>query len=127
MVERDIFWCKEVIENGDVDFYEAVGASDNPIMFRYEDDYIVQADNYLYMNDSLEVKKIDTNEAFTEIKRVCNELMQDNDNKVVDIDRYLGLEARMFIDCLMIDKNIYLIKGTGYEIDCEHNFLREVA
>lgn len=127
MEERDIFWCKEMIENGEIKFNEGVGASDNPIMFRFEDDYIVQSNNYLYMDDSLEINKIDTNEAFTEIKRVCNELMQDNDNKVVDIDRYLGLEARMLLDCLMIDKNIFLIKGTGYEIDCEHNFLREVA
>lgn len=126
MEERDIFWIKEMIENGEIKFNEGVGASDNPIMFRFEDDYIVQSNNFLYMNDSLEVSKIDINEAFTEIKTVCNKLMQE-DNKVVYLDRYLGLEARMFIDCLMIDWNVYSIKGNGYEIDCEHNFMRKVA
>ena len=126
-MERDIFWIKEAIENGDVKFSEGVGASDNPIMFRFEDDYIIQADNYLYMDDSLEVNKIDRQSAVEEIKMVCNDLLEDKDNKVVSIDRFLSLEARMLIDCLMVDNNIDFIKGTGYEIDCEHNFMREVA
>ena len=120
-MERDIFWIKEAIENGDVKFSEGVGASDNPIMFRFEDDYII------HMDDSLEVNKIDRQSAVEEIKVVCNDLLEDKDNKVVSIDRFLSLEARMLIDCLMVDNNIDFIKGTGYEIDCEHNFMREVA
>ena len=40
MEERDIFWVKEVIENGEVEFNEAVFASDNPMMFRFNE-YIV--------------------------------------------------------------------------------------
>lgn len=125
MEERDIFWIKEVIENGDVEFNEGVGASDNPIIFRFEDNYIVQADNCLYMDDSLEISKIDKENALEEIKDACNKLMQDSGNDVVWLDRYLGLEARMLIDCVVIDKNVYTIEADEYYIDYEHNFIRK--
>ena len=122
MEERDIFWCKEVIENGDVDFYEAVGASDNPIMFRYEDDYIVQADECLYMNDSLEITKIDTDKAVKEIESICKHCLKSGDD-VVYLD--VSLEASMYIDCLLIDGMLDEIDCEDYVIDCEHNFVRK--
>ena len=123
MEERDIFWCKEVIENGDVDFYEAVGASDNPIMFRYEDDYIVQADECLYMNDSLEITKIDTDKAVKEIESICKHYLKSGDD-VVSLDG-ISLEASMYIDCLLIDGILDEIDCEDYVIDCEHNFVRK--
>ena len=124
MEERDIFWIKEVIENGDVEFNEGVGASDNPIIFRFEDNYIVQADNCLYMDDSLEISKIDKENALEEIKDACNKLMQDSGNDVVWLDRYLGLEARMLIDCVVIHKNVYTIEADEYYIDYNGGFSR---
>ena len=124
MEERDIFWCKELIENGDVDFYEAVGASDNPIMFRYEDDYIVQADECLYMNDSLEITKIDTDKAVKEIESICKHYLKSGDD-VVSLDGNISLEASMYIDCLLIDGMVDEIDCEDYVIDCEHNFVRK--
>ena len=32
MENRDIYWIKEMIENGEIKFNEGVGASDNPII-----------------------------------------------------------------------------------------------
>lgn len=125
MKERDIFWCKEVIENGDVDFYEVVGASDNPIMFRYEDDYIVQADECLYMNDSLEITKIDTDKAVKEIESICKHYLKSGDD-VVSLDGNISLEASMYIDCLLIDGMLDEIDCEDYVIDCEHNFVRKI-
>lgn len=124
MEERDIFWCKEVIENGDVDFYEAVGASDNPIMFRYEDDYIVQADECLYMNDSLEITKIDIDNVVKEIESICKHYLKSGDD-VVSLDGNISLEASMYIDCLLIDGMLDEIDCEDYVIDCEHNFVRK--
>ncbi len=125
MEERDIFWVKEIIENGEVEFNEAVFASDNPIMFRFEDEYIVQADECLYMNDSLEITKIDIDNVVKEITEVAEKLLKDIDNKLVSIDNYLSLEAKMYIDCLLIDKMVNMIDFGEYCIDVEHNLIRK--
>ena len=122
MEERDIFWVKEVIENGEVEFNEAVFASDNPMMFRFNE-YIVQADEYLYMNDSLDFTKIDVHKVLKEIIEVTKKLI--SDNKFVFIDNYLSLEAQMYIDCLLIDKMINVIDFGEYYIDVEHNLIRK--
>lgn len=119
MEERNIFWVKEVIENGEVEFNDGVGASDNPMMFRFEDEYIVQADECLYMNDSLEIDKIDTDNVLKEITEVAEKLI--SDNKLVYIDNYISLEAKMYIDCLLIDKMANMIDFGEYYIDVEHN------
>ena len=119
MEERNIFWVKEVIENGEVEFNDGVGASDNPMMFRFEDEYIVQADECLYMNDSLEIEKIDIDNVVKEIMEVAEKLLKDN--KLVNIDNYLSLEAKMYIDCLLIDKMVNMIDFGEYYIDVEHN------
>ena len=119
MEERNIFWVKEIIENGEVEFNDGVGASDNPMMFRFEDEYIVQADECLYMNDSLEIDKIDTDNVVKEIMEVAEKLIKDN--KSVNIDNYLSLEAKMYIDCLLIDKMVNMIDFGEYYIDVEHN------
>ena len=123
MEERNIFWVKEVIENGEVEFNDGVGASDNPMMFRFEDEYIVQADECLYMNDSLEIDKIDIDNVVKEIMEVAEKLLKDN--KLVNIDNYLSLEAKMYIDCLLIDKMVNMIDFGEYYIDVEHNLIRK--
>ena len=123
MEERNIFWVKEVIENGEVEFNDGVGASDNPMMFRFEDEYIVQADECLYMNDSLEIEKIDIDNVVKEIMEVAEKLLKDN--KLVNIDNYLSLEAKMYIDCLLIDKIVNMIDFGEYYIDVEHNLIRK--
>ena len=123
MEERNIFWVKEVIENGEVEFNDGVGASDNPMMFRFEDEYIVQADECLYMNDSLEIEKIDIDNVVKEIMEVAEKLLKDN--KLVNIDNYLSLEAKMYIDCLLIDKMVNMIDFGEYYIDVEHNLIRK--
>ena len=124
MENRDIYWIKEMIENGEIKFNEGVGASDNPIIFRFEEDYIVQADEFLYMDKHLDIRKIDTLKAFNEIEKVCDKLFEDKNNKVVDIDNYLGLEARMCIDCLFVNHGINFLEYDDYYIDAEHNFIR---
>ena len=123
MEERNIFWVKEVIENREVEFNDGVGASDNPMMFRFEDEYIVQADECLYMNDSLEIEKIDIDNVVKEIMEVAEKLLKDN--KLVNIDNYLSLEAKMYIDCLLIDKMVNMIDFGEYYIDVEHNLIRK--
>ena len=123
MEERNIFWVKEVIENGEVEFNDGVGASDNPMMFRFEDEYIVQADECLYMNDSLEIDKIDIDNVVKEIMEVSEKLI--SDNQLVSIDNYLSLEAKMYIDCLLIDKMVNMIDFGEYYIDVEHNLIRK--
>ena len=123
MEERNIFWVKEVIENGEVEFSDGVGASDNPMMFRFDDEYIVQADECLYMNDSLEIEKIDIDNVVKEIMEVAEKLLKDN--KLVNIDNYLSLEAKMYIDCLLIDKMVNMIDFGEYYIDVEHNLIRK--
>lgn len=125
MEERDIFWVKEIIDNGEVEFSDGVGASDNPMMFRFEDEYIVQADECLYMNDSLEITKIDIDNVVKEITEVAEKLLIDIDNKLVYIDNYLSLEAKMYIDCLLIDKMVNMIDFGEYCIDVEHNLIRK--
>ena len=125
MEKRDIFWVKEIIENGEVEFSDGVGASDNPMMFRFEDEYIVQADECLYMNDSLEITKIDIDKALKEIMEVAKKLLLDIDNKLVYIDDYLSIEAQMYIDCLLIDKMANMIDFGEYYIDVEHNLIRK--
>lgn len=125
MEERDIFWAKDVIENGEVEFNEAVFASDNPIMFMFNNEYIVQADECLYMNDSLDIEKIDIDNVVKEITKVAEKLLIDIDNKVVFIDDYLSYEAQMFIDCLLIDKMANMIDFGEYYIDVEHNLIRK--
>lgn len=125
MEERDIFWVKEIIENGEVEFSDGVGASDNPMMFRFEDEYIVQADECLYMNDSLEITKIDIDNVVKEITEVAEKLLMDIDNKSVYIDNYLSLESKMYIDCLLIDKMVNMIDFGEYYIDDEHNLIRK--
>lgn len=125
MEVRDIFWVKELIEDGQVKFSEGVEDSDNPIIFRYEEDYIVQADECLYMNDSLEITGIDTDTAVKEIEEVAKELLEDKDCKVVWMDKYLDLETRMYIDCLLIDGMLDEIDCEDYVIDREHNFIRK--
>ena len=125
MEERDIFWVKEIIENGEVEFSDGVGASDNPMMFRFEDEYIVQADECLYMNDSLEITKIDIDNVVKEITEVAEKLLMDIDNKLVFIDNYLSFEAQMYIDCLLIDKMVNMIDFGEYYIDVEHNLIRK--
>ena len=122
MEERDIFWVKEVIENGEVEFNEAVFASDNPMMFRFNE-YIVQADEYLYMNDSLDFTKIDVHKVLKEIIEVTKKLI--SDNKFVFIDNYLSFEAQMYLDCIFIDKMINVIDFGEYYIDVEHNLIRK--
>ena len=122
MEERDIFWVKEVIENGEVEFNEAVFASDNPMMFRFNE-YIVQADEYLYMNDSLDFTKIDVHKVLKEIIEVTEKLI--SDNKFVFIDNYLSFEAQMYLDCIFIDKMINVIDFGEYYIDVEHNLIRK--
>ena len=123
MEERNIFWVKEVIENGEVEFNDGVGASDNPMMFRFEDEYIVQADECLYMNDSLEIDKIDIDNVVKEIMEVSEKLI--SDNRLVSIDNYISLEAKMYIDCLLIDKMVNMIDFGEYYIDVEHNLIRK--
>lgn len=118
MEERNIFWVKEIVENGEVEFSDGVGASDNPMMFRFNE-YIVQADECLYMNDSLEIDKIDIDNVVKEIMEVAEKLLKDN--KLVNIDNYLSLEAKMYIDCLLIDKMVNMIDFGEYYIDVEHN------
>ena len=125
MEKRDIFWVKEMIENGEVEFNEAVFATDNPIMFRFEDEYIVQADECLYMNDSLEITKIDIDKALKEIMEVAKKLLLDIDNKLVYIDDYLSFESKMYIDCLLIDKMANMIDFGEFYIDVEHNLIRK--
>ena len=124
MEERDIFWVKEVIENGEVEFNEGVGASDNPIMFRYGDDYIVQADECLYMNHSLEITKIDVDNVVKEIESICKYYYKSGDD-VVSLDGNISLEASMYIDCLLNDGMLDEIDCDNYIIDCEHNFIRK--
>ena len=123
MEERNIFWVKEIIENGEVEFNDGVGASDNPMMFRFEDEYIVQADECLYMNDSLEIEKIDIDNVIKENMEVAEKLI--SDNKLVYIDNYISLEAKMYIDCLLIDKMVNMIDFGEYYIDVEHNLIRK--
>ena len=123
MEERNIFWVKEVIENGEVEFNDGVGASDNPMMFRFDDEYIVQADECLYMNDSLEIDKIDIDNVVKEIMEVSEKLI--SDNQLVSIDNYISLEAKMYIDCLLIDKMVNMIDFGEYYIDVEHNLIRK--
>lgn len=123
MEERDIFWVKEVIENGEVEFNEAVFASDNPIMFMFNNEYIVQTDECLYMNDSLEITKIETDNVVKEITEVAEKLLKDN--KSVNIDDYISIEAKMYIDCLFIDGMLDEIDCDNYKIDCEHNLIRK--
>ena len=123
MEERDIFWAKDLIENGEVEFNEAVFASDNPIMFMFNNEYIVQADECLYMNDSLDIEKIDIIKALKEITKVAGKLI--SDNRFVFIDDYLSMEAQMFIDCLFIAKMVNMIDFGEYYIDVEHNLLRK--
>ena len=125
MEERDIFWVKDVIENGEVEFNEAVFASDNPIMFMFNNEFIVQADECLYMNDSLEITKIETDNVVKEITKVAGKLLMDIDDKVVFIDDYLSFEAQMYIDCLLIDKMANMIDFGEYYIDVEHNLIRK--
>ena len=122
MEERDIFWVKEVIENGEIEFNEGVGASDNPMMFRFNE-FIVQADECLYMNDSLDITKIDIDNVLKEIMEVSEKLI--SDNKLVYIDNYLSFEAKMYIDCLLIDKMVNMIDFGQYYIDVEHNLIRK--
>ena len=122
MEERDIFWVKEVIENGEVEFNEAVFATDNPIMFGFNE-YIVQADEFLYMNDSLEITKIDIHKVLKEILDVSEKLIADN--KFVFIDDYLSFEAQMYIDCIFIDKMVNVIDFGDYYIDAVHNLIRK--
>lgn len=123
MEERNIFWVKDLIENGEVEFNEAVFASDNPIMFMFNNEYIVQADEYLYMNDSLDFTKIDVHKVLKEIIEVTKKLI--SDNKLVFIDDYLSFEAQMYIDCIFIDKMINMIDFGEYYIDVEHNLIRK--
>lgn len=123
MEERDIFWVKEIIENGEVEFNEAVFSSDNPIMFMFNNEFIVQADECLYMNDSLDFTKIDVHKVLKEIIEVTEKLIADN--KFVFIDNYLSLEAQMYIDCIFIDKMVNVIDFGDYYIDVEHNLLRK--
>ena len=123
MEERNIFWVKEVIENGEVEFNDGVGGSDNPMMFRFDDEYIVQADECLYMNDSLEIDKIDIDNVVKEIMEVSEKLI--SDNQLVSIDNYISLEAKMYIDCLLIDKMVNMIDFGEYYIDVEHNLIRK--
>ena len=125
MEERDIFWVKDVIENGEVEFNEAVFASDNPIMFMFNNEFIVQADECLYMNDSLDIEKIDIDNVVKEITKVAGKLLMDIDDKVVFIDDYLSFEAQMYIDCLLIDKMANMIDFGEYYIDVEHNLIRK--
>ena len=125
MEERDIFWVKEIIENDEVEFSDGVGASDNPIMFMFNNEYIVQADECLYMNDSLEITKIDIDNVLKEITEVAEKLLMDIDNKLVYIDDYLSFEAKMYIDCLLIDKMANMIDFGEYYIDVEHNLIRK--
>ena len=122
MEERDIFWVKEVIENGEVEFNEAVFASDNPMIFRFNE-YIVQADEYLYMNDSLDFTKIDVHKVLKEIIEVTEKLI--SNNQLVSIDNYLSFEAQMYLDCIFIDKMINMIDFGEYYIDVEHNLIRK--
>ena len=122
MGERDIFWVKDLIENGEVEFSDGIGASDNPMMFRFNE-YIVQADECLYMNDSLEITKIDIDNVLKEITEVTEKLIADN--KFVFIDDYLSFEAKMYIDCLLIDKMANMIDFGEYYIDVEHNLIRK--
>ena len=122
MEERNIFWVKEVIENGEVEFNDGVGASDNPMMFRFNE-YIVQADECLYMNDSLEIEKIDIDNVLKEIMEVSEKLI--SDNQLVSIDNYISLEAKMYLDCIFIDKMINVIDFGEYYIDVEHNLIRK--
>lgn len=121
MEERDIFWVKEIIENGEVEFNEAVFASDNPIMFMFNNEFIVQADEYLYMNDSLDFTKIDVHKVLKEIIEVTEKLI--SDNKFVFIDDYLSFEAQMYLDCIFIDKMINMIDFGEYYIDAVHNLI----
>ena len=123
MEERDIFWVKEVIENGEVEFNDGVGASDNPMMFMFNNEYIVQADECLYMNDSLDIEKIDIDNVVKEITEVSEKLI--SDNKLVCIDNYLTFVAQMYIDCLFIDGMLDEIDCDNYKIDCEHNLIRK--
>lgn len=125
MEERDIFWVKDVIENGEVEFNEAVFVSDNPMMFMFNNEYIVQADECLYMNDSLDIEKIDIDNVVKEITKVAGKLLMDIDDKVVFIDDYLSFEAQMYIDCLLIDKMANMIDFGEYYIDVEHNLIRK--
>ena len=125
MEERDIFWVKDIIENGEVEFNEAVFVSDNPMMFMFNNEYIVQADECLYMNDSLDIEKIDIDNVVKEITKVAGKLLMDIDDKVVFIDDYLSFEAQMYIDCLLIDKMANMIDFGEYYIDVEHNLIRK--
>ena len=125
MEKRDIFWVKDLIKNGEVEFNEAVFATDNPMMFMFNNEFIVQADEYLYMNDSLEITKIDIDKALKEIMEVAKKLLLDIDNKLVYIDDYLSFESKMYIDCLLIDKMVNMIDFGEYYIDVEHNLIRK--
>lgn len=124
MEERDIFWVKEMIENDAVEFSDGVGASDNPMLFRFNE-YIVQADECLYMNDSLEIDKIDIDNVVKEIMEVAKKFLKDIDNKVVFIDDYLSFEAQMYIDCIFIYTMINMINFGACYIDVKHNLIRK--
>lgn len=124
MEERDIFWVGKAVGNGEVDFENGVAASDNPVMFRFNE-YIVQADECLYMDDSLEITQIDTDNVVKEITEAAEQLLSDKDNNVVCLDDYISLEAQMYIDCLFIDGMLDEIDCDDYVVDREHNLLRK--
>lgn len=125
MEKRDIYWIKKEIEKGNIGFKDGVEASDSVDIFRYDDEHIVQADEYLYMDRSLKITKIDERNVIKELNDVSKELM-DVDRLYINMDRYLSLDATIYLDCLFFDGRTNEIECNDFVIDSEHYFMKNV-
>lgn len=75
------------------------------------------------MGSLIEITKIETDNVVKEITEVAEKLLKDN--KSVNIDEYISIEAKMYIDCLFIDGMLDEIDCDNYKIDCEHNLIKK--
>lgn len=123
MEKRDIYWIKKQIEKGNISFKDGVEASDSVDIFRYDDEHIVQADEYLYMDKSLKITKIDERNVIKELNDVSKELM-DIDRLYINMDKHLSLDAIIYLDCLFLDGRTNEIECNDFVIDSEHYFMK---
>lgn len=123
MEKRDIYWIKKEIEKGNISFKDGVEASDSVDIFRYDDEHIVQADEFLYMDRSLKITKIDERNVIKELNDVSKELMN-IDRLYINMDRYLSLDATIYLDCLFFDGRTNEIECNDFVIDSEHYFIK---
>lgn len=120
----DIYEVRDFIISYDLTFELGafVSVRDNPFLFlfrTYEDLYVVDAEECIYLDENLQIHEIDTDETMMEIDGVVERLKAEGKNDY-PLENKISLEAQIFIESLLAGDLCDEVVFDGYSINRDH-------